>query len=149
MISLTVYTNEEGSKVKRSSLKLSSSWQLLISGKASKELSSALTEFFAKYQKKESPLFPWELLEHPIYSPFRLECLLKMHQIPFGETLTYSELAEKSGSPRAARAVGSCCSKNLFPLFLPCHRVLGVAGCGKYSEGDEIKPLLLKQEGAL
>lgn len=42
-----------------------------------------------------------------------------------GETVTYSELAERAGKPGAARAVGSAMSANRFMLFIPCHRVVG------------------------
>jgi methylated-DNA-[protein]-cysteine S-methyltransferase len=69
-----------------------------------------------------------------------------------GQTLSYGELAEKAGSPRAARAVGTVMSKNRFPLIVPCHRVVASGGAlGGYSapDGLSMKRKLLAREGAL
>lgn len=48
--------------------------------------------------------------------------------IPFGKTLTYGEVAVRSGIPGGARAIGSIMRANPWPLFLPCHRVIGKDG---------------------
>ncbi len=48
--------------------------------------------------------------------------------IPYGETLTYGQLAELAGHPGAARAVGSVMAGNPIPLIIPCHRVIAAAG---------------------
>jgi methylated-DNA-[protein]-cysteine S-methyltransferase len=48
--------------------------------------------------------------------------------IPAGETLSYAELADRAGSPRAFRAVGQAMAKNPFPVVVPCHRVLAAGG---------------------
>ncbi len=48
--------------------------------------------------------------------------------IPYGETLTYGQLAELAGHPGAARAVGSVMAGNMIPLIIPCHRVIAAAG---------------------
>jgi methylated-DNA-[protein]-cysteine S-methyltransferase len=66
-----------------------------------------------------------------------------------GKTLTYAELADKVGSPGAARAVGNCMARNRFPLIIPCHRVVGSNGhLGGYSaaEGIPFKKRLLELE---
>lgn len=61
-------------------------------------------------------------------------------RIPPGETLTYGELAEQSGYPRAARAVGNCMRTNPIPLLVPCHRVVGSGGSMRgYSAGEGIR----------
>ncbi|HJT33094.1 MAG TPA: methylated-DNA--[protein]-cysteine S-methyltransferase [Pirellulales bacterium] len=61
-------------------------------------------------------------------------------RIPLGETLTYGELAERSGYPRAARAVGNCMRTNPIPLLVPCHRVVGSGGAMRgYSAGEGIR----------
>lgn len=61
-------------------------------------------------------------------------------RIPLGETLTYGELAEQAGYPRAARAVGNCMRTNPIPLLVPCHRVVGSGGSMRgYSAGEGIR----------
>lgn len=59
---------------------------------------------------------------------FRRRVIAETRRIPWGQTLTYGELAARSGSPRAARAVGTVMSSNRFPFIVPCHRVVGSAG---------------------
>ena len=51
-----------------------------------------------------------------------------IQEIPYGETLTYGELAAQLGNRNKARAVGSAANKNPLPLVIPCHRVIGVSG---------------------
>lgn len=71
-------------------------------------------------------------------------------EIPFGKTLSYGDLAEKIGSPRAARAVGTACGRNPVPVIVPCHRVIGsTGGLHGYGGGLWRKKLLLELEGAL
>lgn len=67
-------------------------------------------------------------------------------KIPYGETVTYGELAKSIGSPGAARAVGSACGANHIAIILPCHRVLGKNGPSGYAYGAETKKVLLKIE---
>ncbi len=65
-----------------------------------------------------------------------------------GSTLSYAELAERIGSPRAVRAVGSACGANPVALVVPCHRVLRSDGSlGGYRWGLEVKRSLLAAEG--
>ncbi len=54
--------------------------------------------------------------------------------IPYGETMTYGALAERTGS--VARAVGQACKSNPFPIVIPCHRVVSTSGPQYYSGGD-------------
>ncbi len=49
-------------------------------------------------------------------------------RIPYGQTLTYAELARQAGSPRAFRAVGGAMAANPIPIVIPCHRVIGSSG---------------------
>ena len=71
-------------------------------------------------------------------------------EIPYGETLSYQELAIKIGHPKAARAVGQACNRNPIGIIVPCHRVIGsdhrLTG---YAGGLELKEKLLKHEKAL
>lgn len=70
-------------------------------------------------------------------------------KIPFGQTLTYGELARRVGVPKAARAVGAACGSNPVPLVVPCHRVIGGDGSlHGYGGGLWRKEFLLKHEGA-
>lgn len=62
-------------------------------------------------------------------------------------TLSYSELAEKSGNPQASRAVGTAMNKNPFPILIPCHRVIQSTGeLGQYAFGVAWKKKLLNHE---
>ncbi len=70
-------------------------------------------------------------------------------KIPFGQTITYSELAERVDS--SARAVANACRKNPFPGIIPCHRVVSLSGIGGFmgqSQGEyiEIKRRLIEYE---
>ena len=70
-------------------------------------------------------------------------------KIPKGKTLSYKEVAEKAGSPRAFRAVGSILKQNYDPK-IPCHRVIKSSGkTGEYNRGKENKIIILRREGAL
>ncbi len=73
-----------------------------------------------------------------------------IHEIPFGKTITYSQIAHAIGSDQAVRAVGTACGKNPLALFIPCHRVIRKTGEDyHYSWGPERKKELLKIEGML
>lgn len=68
-------------------------------------------------------------------------------RIPYGETLSYKELGEKIGRPRAARAIGLACNKNPIPIFIPCHRIVGSNGkLTGYLGGLNTKKKLLEIE---
>lgn len=68
--------------------------------------------------------------------------------IPRGRVTTYKELAEFIGKPKAARAVGNACGRNLKAPRVPCHRVVkSGGGLGGYSGGVKWKIYLLKKEG--
>lgn len=70
--------------------------------------------------------------------------------IPYGRTLSYGEVAEKAGNPRAFRAAGTACGANPVPLIVPCHRVVQAGGNpGNYGGGPEMKRSLLEMEGSL
>jgi len=80
---------------------------------------------------------------------FKERVLKVVSQIPRGKTLTYSQVAEIAGSPKAARVVGSILKENFDPK-IPCHRVIRSNGTpGEYNRGNKEKIRLLKEEGAL
>ena len=65
-------------------------------------------------------------------------------------TISYSELAERAGSPTAVRAAGSACAKNAIVLVVPCHRIVKTGGnLGNYAYGLNKKEWLLRHEGSL
>ena len=83
-------------------------------------------------------------------SPFQRAALEALRTVPYGETVTYGELAALAGSPNAQRAAGSVCAANRYGLFVPCHRVVGADGLGSYgSLGPEYKRRLLELEGVV
>jgi methylated-DNA-[protein]-cysteine S-methyltransferase len=73
------------------------------------------------------------------------------HDVPWGEIVTYGELADLAGRPRAARAVGSAMRDNPLPFVIPCHRVVAAGGrIGGYGGGRNaiaLKRQLLEREG--
>lgn len=73
-----------------------------------------------------------------------------MRKVAPGKTISYAELAKKSGSPDAIRAAGSACARNLIALVIPCHRIVRSGGAlGNYAYGLDAKEWLLRHEGAL
>jgi methylated-DNA-[protein]-cysteine S-methyltransferase len=82
-------------------------------------------------------------------TPFQRAVCDALRSVPYGETVTYGELAALAGHPNAQRAVGSFCAHNRFSIVVPCHRVVAAAGVGSYgSLGVPYKQRLLELEGA-
>src|SRR3954451_13919057 len=80
---------------------------------------------------------------------FRRAVLEKLVEVPYARTVSYAELAARTGSPRAVRAVGTACALNPVPLVVPCHRVVRSDGTpGSYRGGAEAKRRLLALEAA-
>lgn len=91
-----------------------------------------------------------KLLDWSSFSAFRTQVMKALATLKRGETLTYQELAQKAGRPKASRGVGRVMATNPFPLLYPCHRVLradrkpsGFSAPG----GWKAKELLLSLEG--
>jgi methylated-DNA-[protein]-cysteine S-methyltransferase len=79
---------------------------------------------------------------------FQQEVWLALGDIPYGETISYKELAQWVGRPTAFRAVGQANGANPLPIVLPCHRVLASGGhIGGYGGGLPLKRALLELEG--
>ncbi len=75
--------------------------------------------------------------------------LKEISRIPYGQTMSYKEIAARIGHPNSSRAVANACGKNPYPIIIPCHRVIcsngklgGYSGPGGISE----KRRLLKNE---
>lgn len=81
-------------------------------------------------------------------SEFSDEVYAIVSRIPKGRVMTYKQVAEAIGRPKAARAVGNALNKNPNPLRVPCHRVVRSDGMvGGYAKGTKRKIELLNEEG--
>jgi methylated-DNA-[protein]-cysteine S-methyltransferase len=78
---------------------------------------------------------------------FQKEVWAELSRIPYGETISYGELARRVGRPKGPRAVGQANGKNPIPIIVPCHRVLAGNGIGGYGGGLPMKRALLAVEG--
>ena len=89
-------------------------------------------------------------LDFSSITDFQRSVYTTLAKVPYGETLTYGELAGRCGSPNGARAVGSAMRCNSVPIFVPCHRVVPVSGgIGGWSGPPGWKERLLAMEGKL
>ncbi|MCL5023936.1 MAG: methylated-DNA--[protein]-cysteine S-methyltransferase [Nitrospirae bacterium] len=78
---------------------------------------------------------------------FEKRVWLTLREVPYGETRTYKWLAEKTGNPKAVRAVGRALGSNPVPIVVPCHRIIGSDGSlVGYTGGIDIKRRLLDME---
>lgn len=72
----------------------------------------------------------------------------EISKIPYGQTVTYSQLAKRVGAENAVRAIGTTCGKNPILILIPCHRILGRNGkLTGYAGGLKLKEFLLNLEG--
>lgn len=83
-------------------------------------------------------------------TPFQLAVWEELRKIPYGQVVSYGELAGRIGHPRAARAAGGAVGANPVPILVPCHRVVRAdGGLGGFGPGLEWKLKLLELEGAI
>jgi methylated-DNA-[protein]-cysteine S-methyltransferase len=111
------------------------------------QAASELAEYFAGLRREFTT--PIDL---DIRTPFHRAALQVVKDVPYGQVITYADLAARLGKPGAARAAGRAMSTNPLPIFIPCHRVVGRDGkLHGYSApgGLAWKTLLLKLEGVL
>jgi methylated-DNA-[protein]-cysteine S-methyltransferase len=84
----------------------------------------------------------------PQGTPFQRAVWEELQRIPYGETVSYGELARRLGNPKAVRAVGTANGYNPIAIIIPCHRVIGSNGSlVGYGGGLPIKQTLLALEG--
>lgn len=92
----------------------------------------------------------FDLTLHPVGTTFRMKVWSELQQIPYGQTITYGELARRVGNARGARAVGGANHHNPISIIIPCHRVIGADGSlTGYGGGLDMKEALLRLEGSL
>ena len=126
-------------------------------GEVLQEDSKFFTILFAllgRYFKGEPVSFSSpEVPLSPEGTPFQVKVWEALRRIPYGELLSYGDIANAVGSPGAARAVGSACGANPLPIIIPCHRVIAGSGAiGGYSAlagGVGVKRRLLNIEGVM
>jgi methylated-DNA-[protein]-cysteine S-methyltransferase len=83
----------------------------------------------------------------PQGTPFQLNVLRALQEVPYGETISYGELAQRIGRPNVSRAVGAANARNPLPIVIPCHRVIGSDGSlVGFGGGLEVKKRLLDLE---
>lgn len=103
-----------------------------------------LTQYLAGERKE----FDLALAQEPPGTDFQRRVWFTLAEIPYGETISYGELARWVGRPSAFRAVGQANGANPLPVFWPCHRVVASGGrIGGYGGGLELKRRLLALEG--
>jgi len=119
---------------------------------ARNQLAALVSRRFRAYLQGEEPEFFRPLTSSPFLaagSPFQLKVWREIALIPYGQTRTYGEIAERLGNRRLARAVGRACGTNPCPLVIPCHRVVGAISWGGFTGGGiELKKRLLALERA-
>ncbi len=112
------------------------------------ELRSSAKAYILKYLESRQPI-PAVQLDLTRGTSFDREIWSAIGSIPFGETRSYSQIAQDAGKPRAVRAAGRACGRNPVPLLIPCHRVVTSSGKpGGFSAGLDLKKALLDLERA-
>lgn len=100
-----------------------------------------ITEYFA------GDRMVFEIPLDPVGTAFQVKAWYALGEIRYGETATYSQQAERIGSPKAVRAVGAANGRNPLSIILPCHRVVGADGSlTGFAGGLEWKRWLLDHE---
>lgn len=108
-----------------------------------------LADLLERYARGEVISFDGVRLDDRELTDFRKQVTTHCRKVPYGETVSYAELARRAGRPQAMRAVGTVMAKNLWPLIVPCHRVVRSDGnMGGFSalQGVPLKKRLLALE---
>ena len=106
-----------------------------------KDVAAQLDAYFA------GELTSFDLELNLLGTPFQRSVWSRLREIPYGETISYGELARRVGNPKASRAVGLANGRNPIALIVPCHRVIGADGSlTGYGGGLERKTWLLDHE---
>ena len=105
-------------------------------------LFAQLDEYFEREREAFDVAIDWTLTQG-----FARDALQEICRIPYGETASYGEIAERAGRARAHRAVGTACRTTPFSLIVPVHRVIRSDGSiGEYGGRPENKRFLLDLE---
>lgn len=110
-----------------------------------REANLQVIQEFKEYFEGHRKNFSFRL--NPLGTEFQRKVWQELLNIPYGETCSYSEIAEKIKCPKGQRAVGLANNKNPLALVVPCHRVIGKKGdLTGYAGGLHIKKMLLELE---
>ncbi len=111
------------------------------------QLTNSCANQIQEYLAGRRQLFDVPLNPHG--TDFQKKVWAQLQLIPYGQTRTYSQIAEAIGNPKSARAVGRANNQNPIPIVIPCHRVIGANGAlVGYGGGLRIKEFLLNIERA-
>lgn len=111
---------------------------------AGSDLARQLHQYFDKGRSQ------FQIPLDPQGTDFQKKVWAELCRIPFGQTISYAELATRIGDPAAVRAVARANSQNPIAILIPCHRVIGSDGSlTGYAGGLDRKRALLELEGAL
>ncbi len=115
-----------------------------IDGERTQQAASQIADYLAGQRRTFDLEIDWSSL-----TAFQKQALQATFAIPYGQVVTYGEIAAQIGRPRSARAVGRAEATNPMPLVVPCHRVIGSDG-GLHGYGGrgglETKSWLLRME---
>jgi methylated-DNA-[protein]-cysteine S-methyltransferase len=107
-----------------------------------------LVHRFRAYFDGEAVEFADVEIDDEGWTAFQRDVVSAMRRVPYGEVVSYSDLARLAGHPRAQRAAGTVCARNRFPLVVPCHRIVSADGLGSYPGlGLDYKRRMLALEG--
>jgi len=152
---LHVTTDEQGALVRIEFGAFADRWSLfadrkIIEQPANSEQRSAISEQAIRelHEYFSGQRTAFSVPTRPRGTPFQVAVWRELEKIPYGTTITYSELAERIGRPAAVRAVGAANGANPIPVVIPCHRVIGKSGkLVGYGGGLDRKTALLQIEG--
>lgn len=105
------------------------------------ETKKQLSQYFSAERRD------FDLPLQPQGTRFQMDVWRALQRIGYGQTATYSDIAQKIGNPKAVRAVGGANNKNPIPIIIPCHRIIGKDGTMTgYAGGLDRKKWLLMFE---
>jgi methylated-DNA-[protein]-cysteine S-methyltransferase len=122
--------------------------ELPVAGRAGGGARHPVADLLERHFRGEDVDFTGVALDLEELGPFHRDLLAALRAVPRGHVVSYGELAALAGRPRAARAAGTFCARNRFPIVVPCHRVVSADGIGSFGVlGLDCKLRLLALEG--
>lgn len=112
------------------------------------ELGNQKDEIYKQFKQYfDGQLKEFSLPIKPVGTDFQLKVWQALRMIPYGETISYQEIAHQIGKDKASRAVGNAIGQNPLPIIIPCHRVVRKNGhLGGFSGGIDKKIILQEVE---